>query len=49
MNWTLEVVPVPVADVDRAKALYSEQIGFAVDHDTRVSDELRIFQRMAAP
>ena len=44
MNWTLEVVPVPVADVDRAKAFYSEQIGFAVDHDTRVSDELRIVQ-----
>jgi predicted enzyme related to lactoylglutathione lyase len=44
MNWTLEVVPVPVADVDRAKAFYSEQVGFAVDHDTRVNDELRIVQ-----
>ena len=44
MNWTLEVVPVPVADVDRAKAFYSEQVGFAVDHDTTVNDELRIVQ-----
>jgi predicted enzyme related to lactoylglutathione lyase len=44
MNWTLEVVPVPVADVDRAKAFYSEQVGFAVDHDTTVNDALRIVQ-----
>jgi predicted enzyme related to lactoylglutathione lyase len=44
MDWTLEVVPVPVTDVDRAKAFYSEQVGFNVDHDTRVSDELRIVQ-----
>ena len=34
MNWTLEVVVVPVSDVDRAKAFYAEQLGFAVDHDT---------------
>ena len=44
MNWTLEVVPVPVADVDRAKAFYSEQVGFAVDHDTPVGEEMRIVQ-----
>ena len=31
MNWTLEVVIVPVADVDRAKAFYAEKLGFAVD------------------
>jgi catechol 2,3-dioxygenase-like lactoylglutathione lyase family enzyme len=37
MNWTLEVVVVPVADVDRAKAFYAEQLGFEVDHDRRVS------------
>ena len=34
MRWTLEVVQVPVTDVDRAKAFYAEQVGFAVDHDT---------------
>jgi catechol 2,3-dioxygenase-like lactoylglutathione lyase family enzyme len=33
MNWTLEVVVVPVADIDRAKAFYSDKLGFAVDHD----------------
>lgn len=44
MNWTLEVVVVPVSDVDRAKAFYSEQLGFNVDHDTRVSDEVRVVQ-----
>jgi catechol 2,3-dioxygenase-like lactoylglutathione lyase family enzyme len=38
MNWTLEVVVVPVADVDRAKAFYAEQLGFNVDHDTKVSN-----------
>jgi catechol 2,3-dioxygenase-like lactoylglutathione lyase family enzyme len=36
MNWTLEVVVVPVSDLDRAKAFYAEQVGFDVDHDTRV-------------
>jgi catechol 2,3-dioxygenase-like lactoylglutathione lyase family enzyme len=44
MNWTLEVVVVPVSDVDRAKAFYSDQLGFNVDHDTRVSDDLRFVQ-----
>lgn len=34
MNWTLEVVLVPVADVDRAKAFYADQFGFSVDLDT---------------
>ncbi len=33
MQWTLEVVVVPVSDVSRAKAFYAEQVGFAVDHD----------------
>lgn len=44
MDWTLEVVSVPVADVDRAKAFYAEQLGFVVDHDTRVSDDVRFVQ-----
>ncbi len=44
MNWTLEVVVVPVSDVDRAKAFYAEQLGFDVDHDTRVSEGNRIVQ-----
>jgi catechol 2,3-dioxygenase-like lactoylglutathione lyase family enzyme len=33
MNWALEVVVIPVSDVDRAKAVYAEQLGFNVDHD----------------
>jgi catechol 2,3-dioxygenase-like lactoylglutathione lyase family enzyme len=44
MEWKLEVVIVPVTDVDRAKHFYSEQVGFVVDHDTRISDALRIVQ-----
>jgi catechol 2,3-dioxygenase-like lactoylglutathione lyase family enzyme len=44
MNWTLEVVIVPVSDVDRAKTFYAEQLGFAVDHDTTVSEGNRIVQ-----
>jgi catechol 2,3-dioxygenase-like lactoylglutathione lyase family enzyme len=44
MNWTLEVVVVPVTDVDRAKAFYAEQLGFHVDHDTKVSDDFRVVQ-----
>ncbi|TDC61690.1 glyoxalase [Micromonospora sp. KC207] len=44
MNWTLEVVVVPVSDVDRAKAFYADRLGFVVDHDTRVGDDVRIVQ-----
>ena len=44
MNWTLEVVVVPVADVDRAKAFYADKLGFNVDHDTRIGDGMRIVQ-----
>jgi catechol 2,3-dioxygenase-like lactoylglutathione lyase family enzyme len=44
MDWKLELVPVPVADVDRAKRFYNEQVGFVVDHDTRVSDTMRFVQ-----
>ena len=44
MDWKLEVVQVPVADVDRAKRFYSEQLGFAVDLDTRIGDGIRLVQ-----
>lgn len=44
MDWKIEVVVVPVADVDRAKRFYSEQLGFVVDHDTRISDATRVVQ-----
>jgi catechol 2,3-dioxygenase-like lactoylglutathione lyase family enzyme len=44
MNWTLEVVVVPVSDVDRAKAFYSDQLGFNVDHDTTISEGNRVVQ-----
>jgi len=44
MDWTLEVVVVPVSDVDRSKAFYADQLGFNVDHDSVVSDDVRIVQ-----
>ena len=44
MNWTLEVVIVPVSDIDRAKAFYSGQLGFNVDHDTVFNEDTRIVQ-----
>jgi catechol 2,3-dioxygenase-like lactoylglutathione lyase family enzyme len=44
MDWKLELVAVPVSDVDRAKRFYTEQAGFVADHDHRVSDELRFVQ-----
>ena len=44
MHMRLEVVHVPVSDVDRAKAFYTEQIGFNADHDHQVNDELRFVQ-----
>lgn len=44
MDWKLEVVVVPVADVDRAKTFYEEQAGFTVDHDTRIRDGQRVVQ-----
>ncbi|MEV6372093.1 VOC family protein [Micromonospora musae] len=44
MNWTLEVVVVPVSDVDRAKAFYADQLGFVVDHDTAIGGLGRIVQ-----
>jgi len=44
MDWTLEVVVVPVSDVDRAKQFYAEGLGFAVDHDTAIEGVGRIVQ-----
>ena len=44
MDWKLELVAIPVTDVDRAKAFYTEKVGFVADHDHRVSDEIRFVQ-----
>ena len=44
MDFKLELIPVPVSDVDRAKAFYTEKAGFNADHDHRVSDEIRFVQ-----
>ena len=44
MDWKLELVAIPVSDVDRAKAFYTEKLGFDADHDHRVSDEIRFVQ-----
>ncbi len=44
MDWTLELVAIPVADVDRAKSFYAEQVGFHADHDHRVSEGVRFVQ-----
>ena len=44
MDMKLELVPVPVSDVDSAKAFYVEKVGFNVDHDTRIGDTARVVQ-----
>ena len=44
MDWKLELVTVPVSDVDRAKAFYTEGVGFNADHDHRVNEQLRFVQ-----
>ena len=44
MDWKLELVAVPVTDVDRAKAFYTDQVGFKADHDHVVSDDMRFVQ-----
>ena len=44
MDWKLELVVIPVSDVERAKHFYSEQLGFGVDHDTRIGDDVRVVQ-----
>jgi predicted enzyme related to lactoylglutathione lyase len=44
MDWKIELVAIPVTDVDRAKAFYVEQVGFHADHDYQVSEALRFVQ-----
>jgi catechol 2,3-dioxygenase-like lactoylglutathione lyase family enzyme len=44
MDYKLELVGVPVSDVDRAKAFYVDQVGFTLDHDHAVSDDVRFVQ-----
>ena len=44
MDWKIELVAIPVTDVDRAKAFYVEQVGFNADHDYQVRDDLRFVQ-----
>jgi predicted enzyme related to lactoylglutathione lyase len=44
MDWKLELIQVPVSDVDRAKAFYTDKVGFNADHDYQVSDEIRFVQ-----
>ena len=44
MDWKIELIAIPVTDVDRAKAFYTEQAGFNADHDHQVNDDLRFVQ-----
>jgi predicted enzyme related to lactoylglutathione lyase len=44
MDWKLELVIIPVSDIDRAKAFYTDKAGFNADHDHTVSDEIRFVQ-----
>src|SRR5262245_63477006 len=44
MDWKLELVAIPVSDVDRAKAFYTDKVGFNADYDHTVSDDLRFVQ-----
>jgi predicted enzyme related to lactoylglutathione lyase len=44
VDWKLELVAVPVSDVDRAKAFYAEKVGFKADHDQQVNATLRFVQ-----
>ena len=44
MDWKLELVAVPVSDVDRAKAFYTEKVGLHADHDQQVNEKLRFVQ-----
>ena len=44
MDFRLELINVPVSDVDRAKAFYVDQVGFNADHDHRVTDDMRFVQ-----
>ena len=44
MDWKIELVAIPVSDVDRAKEFYTQKVGFNPDQDHRVSDEVRFVQ-----
>ncbi len=44
MDWKIEVIPVPVTDVDRAKQFYADQLGFVVDLDTAIGEGTRLVQ-----
>ena len=44
MNWRLELVVVPVTDVERAKSFYTDKLGFNLDHDVQASDTMRVVQ-----
>ena len=44
MDWKIELLAVPVTDIDRAKAFYVDQVGFTADHDVRVNENLRFVQ-----
>jgi predicted enzyme related to lactoylglutathione lyase len=44
MDWKLELVIIPVSDVDRAKEFYTEKVGFHADHDQRVNEKIRFVQ-----
>ena len=44
MNWKIELVAIPVSDVDRAKAFYVDQVGFNADHDVQVDENVRFVQ-----
>jgi catechol 2,3-dioxygenase-like lactoylglutathione lyase family enzyme len=44
MDWKIELVTIPVTDVDRAKSFYVDQVGFNADHDHQVNEQLRFVQ-----
>jgi len=44
VDWKLELIAVPVVDVDRAKAFYTEKVGFNADHDHTISEDIRFVQ-----
>jgi predicted enzyme related to lactoylglutathione lyase len=44
MDWKIELVAIPVTDVDRAKQFYVDQVGFSADHDDQVNENLRFVQ-----
>jgi len=46
MDWKLELVPIPVSDVDRAKAFYAEKVGFDVDHDVNADNDPKVSGKM---